>query len=124
MTSSRLDVQRENLVHSGKLPSSATVYEGVQNVAVRVSSLKWSSSSSYERDRRGSLLFNCHFDTVSLSPGAGDNAAACGIMLELLDTVVKEDLKLSKICSWAMLKIYLCRHVCIRCILSVRRLSQ
>lgn len=52
------------------------VYEGVQNIIVKLSS-KNSTSESY-------LLINSHFDTVLTSPGAGDDGFMVATMLEIL----------------------------------------
>lgn len=52
------------------------VYEGVQNIVVKLSS-KNSTSESY-------LLINSHFDTVPTSPGAGDDGFMVATMLEIL----------------------------------------
>ncbi|KAH8384739.1 hypothetical protein KR093_007129, partial [Drosophila rubida] len=52
------------------------MYQGVQNVVVKLSSLN-STSESY-------LLINSHFDTVVTSPGAGDDGFMVATMLEVL----------------------------------------
>jgi len=52
------------------------MYQGVQNVVVKLSS-KNSTSESY-------LLVNSHFDTVLTSPGAGDDGFMVATMLEIL----------------------------------------
>ncbi|KAK3090660.1 hypothetical protein FSP39_013471 [Pinctada imbricata] len=52
-----------------------SVYEGLQNIVVKVTS---------NMTRKDSLLINCHFDTVPNSPGAGDNAVSCAVMLDVL----------------------------------------
>lgn len=36
------------------------------------------------RPTPSSILINCHFDSVPLSPGASDDAVNCGIMLETM----------------------------------------
>lgn len=56
-------------------------YAGLQNVVVRL-------RSGYVGQE--SVLLNCHFDTVPLSPGASDDAVACGILLETLRVLANE----------------------------------
>lgn len=51
------------------------VYHDVQNVVVKIGSHKGSDHS---------ILMNCHFDTVSDSPGGSDDGASCVVMLEIL----------------------------------------
>lgn len=51
------------------------VYHDVQNVVVKIGSQKGSEHS---------ILMNCHFDTVSDSPGGSDDGASCAVMLEIL----------------------------------------
>ncbi|XP_038068200.1 endoplasmic reticulum metallopeptidase 1-like [Patiria miniata] len=61
-------------------------YKKITNIAARLSPAK-------EVVRQGegahdhSLLLNGHFDTVEGSPGASDDAASCGIMLEILQNL-------------------------------------
>ncbi|XP_023159980.2 endoplasmic reticulum metallopeptidase 1-like [Drosophila hydei] len=52
------------------------MYQGVQNVVVKLSP-KGSTSESY-------LLVNSHYDTVTKSPGAGDDGFMVATMLEVL----------------------------------------
>ncbi|KAH8384740.1 hypothetical protein KR093_007130, partial [Drosophila rubida] len=52
------------------------MYQGVQNVVVKLTS-KNSTSDSY-------LLLNSHFDTVLTSPGASDDGFMVAVMLEVL----------------------------------------
>ncbi|KAG8227857.1 hypothetical protein J437_LFUL006481, partial [Ladona fulva] len=52
-----------------------SIYEGIQNIVVKLESITNSSSS---------LLINCHYDTVPVSPGASDDAVNCMIMIEIL----------------------------------------
>ncbi|EDV36212.1 uncharacterized protein Dana_GF12845 [Drosophila ananassae] len=52
------------------------MYQGVQNVAVKLSS-KSSNSSSY-------VLMNSHFDSKPTSPGSGDDGTMVVVMLEVL----------------------------------------
>lgn len=62
--------------------SSIDVYENVQNVIVKLS-VKESRSENW-------ILINSHFDTVPMSPGAGDDGTMVGIMLEMLRVLAKE----------------------------------
>ncbi|BFZ17005.1 hypothetical protein BsWGS_20044 [Bradybaena similaris] len=52
-----------------------SVYQNLKNIVVKVSPPQGANSS---------LLVNCHYDTVIDSPGAGDDAASCSVMLEIL----------------------------------------
>ncbi|XP_021931492.1 endoplasmic reticulum metallopeptidase 1-like [Zootermopsis nevadensis] len=63
------------------LDGMTNVYRDVQNVIVRVSA-KYAESAH-------SLLVNCHFDTVSGSPGGSDDGASCAIMLEILHVITQ-----------------------------------
>ena len=88
-----LDVVRENLILSGKAIDGngrAVVYEGIQDIVVRVSRRRRSNAQN-----RSSLMFNCHFDTAQLSPGASDGVVGCGIMLELLNAFIDDDPEIS-----------------------------
>ncbi|KAE8739131.1 hypothetical protein FOCC_FOCC015360 [Frankliniella occidentalis] len=58
------------------------VYHDVQNVIVKIGSLKGSDHS---------ILMNCHFDTVSDSPGGSDDGASCVLMLEILRLLSQAD---------------------------------
>ncbi|CAG5124826.1 unnamed protein product [Candidula unifasciata] len=53
----------------------SSVYQNLKNVIVKVAPPQGANSS---------LLVNCHYDTVIDSPGAGDDAASCAVMLEML----------------------------------------
>lgn len=72
-----LDVQT---AASGSFPIMATtsVYRAVQNVVVRL------SPANRSAEPLKSLLINSHFDTVSVSPGAGDSGTMIAVMLEVL----------------------------------------
>ena len=59
------------------LPNRHINYRDLQNV---VAKLVLSGNP-----RGPSILFNCHFDTVPLSPGASDDGISCAIMLHLID---------------------------------------
>ncbi|KAJ9585933.1 hypothetical protein L9F63_020441, partial [Diploptera punctata] len=65
------------------LDGMTNVYRNVQNVIVRVSSQGVQSPFS--------LLLNCHFDTVSGSPGGSDDGASCAIMLEILQVITQSN---------------------------------
>lgn len=52
------------------------VYKNYKNVVVRL--------SPYDRKPKFSLLLNTHFDSVPVSPGAGDAATMVSVMLETL----------------------------------------
>ncbi|XP_055921170.1 endoplasmic reticulum metallopeptidase 1-like isoform X1 [Eupeodes corollae] len=57
------------------------MYQGVQNVVVKVGQ-KDSNSTSY-------LLINSHFDSVPGGPGAGDDGTMVAVMLEVLRVISK-----------------------------------
>ncbi|KAH8285616.1 hypothetical protein KR054_011701, partial [Drosophila jambulina] len=61
---------------SFSLGSRVSMYQGIQNVAVKLSS-KQSQSESY-------LLINSHFDSAPGSPGSGDDGTMVVVMLEVL----------------------------------------
>ncbi|XP_017068761.1 endoplasmic reticulum metallopeptidase 1 [Drosophila eugracilis] len=69
-----VDVQRPS--GSYVVGTMTSIYQGIQNVVVKLSS-KSSNSSSY-------LLINSHFDTKPGSPGAGDDGTMVVVMLEVL----------------------------------------
>ncbi|XP_034476025.1 endoplasmic reticulum metallopeptidase 1-like [Drosophila innubila] len=71
-----LDIDVQMTSGSHIYSSLLEMYEGVQNVVVKLSS-KNSTSESY-------LLVNSHFDTVLTSPGAGDDGFMVATMLEIL----------------------------------------
>ncbi|KAH3694079.1 endoplasmic reticulum metallopeptidase 1-like isoform X1 [Dreissena polymorpha] len=57
------------------LSDFVSVYRDVKNVAAMLKS---------ELGSEHSLLMSCHFDSSIDSPGAGDNAISCAVMLEIL----------------------------------------
>jgi len=57
-------------------------YEGVQNVVAKVARKGLSQ-------RNRSVLVNCHFDTVTSSPGASDDGVSCGMALEAMRALTK-----------------------------------
>uniref|UniRef100_A0A0A1WZ70 FXNA-like protease n=1 Tax=Zeugodacus cucurbitae TaxID=28588 RepID=A0A0A1WZ70_ZEUCU len=69
------DIEVDKQVVSGQY-SATRLYQGVQNVIVKLSA-KTSTSSNY-------LLINAHFDSVPTSPGASDDGAMVAVMLEAL----------------------------------------
>ncbi|XP_060658461.1 endoplasmic reticulum metallopeptidase 1-like [Drosophila nasuta] len=71
-----LEVDVQQTSGSFRYSHLLNMYQGVQNVIVKLSS-KNSSSESY-------LLVNSHFDTVLTSPGAGDDGFMVAVMLEVL----------------------------------------
>lgn len=76
--------------YSGSFPLQfldglTNVYNDVQNVIVKLSPQAGSQHS---------LLINCHFDSVSDSPGGSDDGAGCAVMLEILYTLSKSQIPL------------------------------
>ncbi|XP_063703868.1 endoplasmic reticulum metallopeptidase 1-like [Culicoides brevitarsis] len=66
------------------------VYRGIQNVVVKLS--KANASAAMDDHY---ILLNAHFDTVPMSPGAGDDATMVGVMLEVLRTLSKREHSIS-----------------------------
>ncbi|XP_014243582.1 endoplasmic reticulum metallopeptidase 1-like isoform X1 [Cimex lectularius] len=60
------------------LDGMTSVYKDIQNIVVKIGPPVQSSHS---------ILVNCHYDTVADSPGGSDDAASCGVMLELLRVI-------------------------------------
>ncbi|XP_059062287.1 uncharacterized protein LOC131855090, partial [Achroia grisella] len=56
------------------------VYHDIQNVVVRVQGVGEAAGGG----KRTALLINCHYDTVTDSPGASDDGAGCAVALETL----------------------------------------
>lgn len=80
----QVDVQKTSGAFPLKfLDGMTNVYKNVQNVIVRV--------SASHAESMHSLLVNCHFDTVSGSPGGSDDGASCAIMLEILQIITRMD---------------------------------
>lgn len=80
--SENLTIELRHDVMSGVLPRTGlykmtNVYRGIQNIAVKLSPNEVNDNHSY-------ILLNAHFDTVPMSPGAGDDATMVGVMIELL----------------------------------------
>ncbi|XP_041356621.1 endoplasmic reticulum metallopeptidase 1-like [Gigantopelta aegis] len=62
------------------------VYENITNVIAKLSPREPASHS---------VLINCHFDTVTDSPGASDSAVSCCLMLEILRALSQRDTPLT-----------------------------
>lgn len=60
----------------------ASVYRNIANVLFRVHGKRWLQTNGTRPVP--SLLVNCHYDTVVMSPGAGDNAVSCAVQMEVL----------------------------------------
>lgn len=61
--------------------SSIDVYENIQNVIVKLS-VRGNVNENW-------ILVNSHFDSVVMSPGAGDDGTMVGVMLEMLRVLAK-----------------------------------
>lgn len=63
-----------------------SVYQNLSNIIVKLSPFQ---------DAQDSVMVNCHYDSVIDSPGAGDDAASCCVMLEMLRAMSQNpDIKL------------------------------
>nr|XP_022315970.1 endoplasmic reticulum metallopeptidase 1-like [Crassostrea virginica] len=62
-----------------------SVYRNMQNIVVKITEQEESDDS---------FLINCHHDSVSSSPGAGDNAVSCSVMLEIIKIISTSSVKL------------------------------
>ncbi|XP_061182088.1 endoplasmic reticulum metallopeptidase 1-like [Saccostrea echinata] len=62
-----------------------SVYRNMQNIVVKISE---------QEESEDSFLINCHHDSVSSSPGAGDNAVSCSVMLEIIRIISRSPFKL------------------------------
>ncbi|XP_033153297.1 endoplasmic reticulum metallopeptidase 1 isoform X2 [Drosophila mauritiana] len=71
-----LEVDVQQPTGSYVVGTMTSIYQGIQNVVVKLSPAN-SNSSSY-------LLINSHFDTKPGSPGAGDDGTMVVVMLEVL----------------------------------------
>ncbi|KAF5299923.1 hypothetical protein FQR65_LT09318 [Abscondita terminalis] len=79
----QLDVQKASgAFQLAFLDGMTNVYRNMQNIVVRIGSRINSPHS---------LLINCHFDTVTQSPGASDDGAGCAVMLEMLRVLSQSD---------------------------------
>lgn len=86
-----LELVISRTIHEGQFVKDPTkklayvsVYRGVQNVVVKLAPKNVNDTLSY-------ILLNSHFDTVPLSPGAGDDGTMVGVMLELLRVLSKRN---------------------------------
>ncbi|XP_039483624.1 endoplasmic reticulum metallopeptidase 1 isoform X1 [Drosophila santomea] len=71
-----LEVDVQQPTGSYVVGTMTSIYQGIQNVVVKLSTAS-SNSTSY-------LLINSHFDTKPGSPGAGDDGTMVVVMLEVL----------------------------------------
>uniref|UniRef100_A0A146L905 FXNA-like protease n=1 Tax=Lygus hesperus TaxID=30085 RepID=A0A146L905_LYGHE len=83
-------VEIDHHVVSGEFPLQfldglTSVYRNIQNIVVKVGG-KQSSGSA--------ILLNCHYDSVVDSPGATDDLAACGVLLEVLRVITQTNVSL------------------------------
>ncbi|KAG8253992.1 hypothetical protein J6590_017375 [Homalodisca vitripennis] len=62
-------------------------YNGVQNIVVKIGP---------NTPVNGSLLVNCHFDSVPTSPGASDDGLNCAVMLEVLRVISRQSTPLQQ----------------------------
>lgn len=62
-------------------------YSGVQNIVVKIGP---------HSPVNGSLLINCHFDSVPISPGASDDGLNCAVMLEVLRVISRQNAPLQQ----------------------------
>ncbi|XP_014772391.1 endoplasmic reticulum metallopeptidase 1 [Octopus bimaculoides] len=56
-----------------------TVYRNIKNIVAKLDPV-----SEFKDASKHSVLVNCHYDSVVGSPGAGDDASSCAVMLEVL----------------------------------------
>lgn len=56
-----------------------SVYRNLKNLVAKLDPV-----SKFEDATENSVLVNCHYDSVAGSPGAGDDASSCSLMLEVL----------------------------------------
>ncbi|GJQ10919.1 hypothetical protein GpartN1_g2710.t1 [Galdieria partita] len=67
-----------------------TVYTDIENIIVRIQPKDMNLTS------RKAVLVNCHVDSAVGSPGASDDAAGCGVMLELVNNIISGSLNLNR----------------------------
>ncbi|KAH8401894.1 hypothetical protein KR009_008525, partial [Drosophila setifemur] len=72
----QLELSHQQPTGSFVLGTMTSLYQGIQNVVVKLSTKSSNSSSS--------LLLNSHFDSKPGSPGAGDDGTMVVVMLEVL----------------------------------------
>ncbi|KAK4526382.1 hypothetical protein GAYE_SCF23G4296 [Galdieria yellowstonensis] len=63
-----------------------TVYTEIENIIFRIQPKHLYANS------RKAVLVNCHVDSAVGSPGASDDAAGCGVMLELVNNILSGSL--------------------------------
>lgn len=74
-----------HFLRQSKMYEVINLYRGIQNIVVKLS-----SKNVLESEEKNYILLNSHFDTVPMSPGAGDDATMVGVMLELLRIFAKQ----------------------------------
>lgn len=79
-----IDAHSSEFSKGGRRLVYVNVYRGVQNIVVKLEPNNVNPEYSY-------ILLNSHFDSVPMSPGAGDDATMVGVMLELLRVLSKEN---------------------------------
>lgn len=80
-----LEMNDGHFLRTSKMYEVINLYRGVQNIVVKLSSKKVA-----EANEKNYILLNSHFDTVPMSPGAGDDGTMVGVMLELLRIFAKQ----------------------------------
>lgn len=80
-----VNVNDGHYLRTSKMYEVINLYRGVQNIAVKLYSKNVSESAE-----KNYILLNSHFDTVPMSPGAGDDGTMVGVMLELLRIFAKQ----------------------------------
>lgn len=73
-------------LRQSKLYEVMNVYRGAQNIVV-----KMSAKNVPESNEKNYILLNSHWDTVPMSPGAGDDGTMVGVMLELMRIFAKQE---------------------------------
>ena len=78
-----MDISCQTVSGSLSVHGNQILYQDIQNVVAKI---------TLSMDPRApSILLNCHFDSVPLSPGASDNAASCAIILKLVKIIATGD---------------------------------
>lgn len=76
----QVDTQNVSGQFSMRLKSDfLSVYRNLKNLVAKLDPV-----SKFEDATENSVLVNCHYDSVVESPGAGDDASSCALMLEVL----------------------------------------
>ncbi|XP_063704950.1 endoplasmic reticulum metallopeptidase 1-like [Culicoides brevitarsis] len=83
-----IDVEANDgmFLRQSKMYEVINLYRGAQNIVVKMSSKKVPESQE-----KNYILLNAHFDTVPMSPGAGDDGTMVGVMLELMRIMAKQE---------------------------------